>query len=48
MWPLVQMTNFAFVPAHLQPIFVNFMNIGWNTFLSYVSQGLSEPHKKIL
>ena len=38
-WPLVQMANFAFVPAHLQPIFVNIMNIGWNTFLSYVSQG---------
>jgi len=38
-WPLVQMANFAFVPAHLQPIFVNVMNIGWNTFLSYVSQG---------
>jgi hypothetical protein len=38
-WPLVQMANFAFIPAHLQPIFVNVMNIGWNTFLSYVSQG---------
>lgn len=38
-WPLVQMANFAFVPSHLQPIFVNIMNIGWNTFLSYVSQG---------
>ncbi len=38
-WPLVQMSNFAFIPAHLQPIFVNVMNIGWNTFLSYVSQG---------
>lgn len=38
-WPLVQMANFAFIPAHLQPIFVNIVNIGWNTFLSYVSQG---------
>jgi hypothetical protein len=38
-WPLAQMANFAFIPAHLQPIFVNFMNIGWNTFLSYTSQG---------
>ncbi len=37
-WPLVQMANFAFVPEHLQPIFVNIMNIGWNTFLSYTSQ----------
>lgn len=38
-WPLVQMANFAFIPAHLQSIFVNFVNIGWNTFLSYTSQG---------
>lgn len=38
-WPLAQMANFAFVPSHLQPIFVNFINIGWNTFLSYTSQG---------
>ncbi len=38
LWPLVQMANFAFIPSHLQPIFVNFINIGWNTFLSYASQ----------
>ncbi len=38
-WPLAQMANFAFIPSHLQPIFVNFINIGWNTFLSYTSQG---------
>jgi hypothetical protein len=38
-WPLVQMANFAFVPAPIQPIFVNIVNIGWNAFLSYVSRG---------
>lgn len=38
-WPLAQMFNFAFIPHHFQPIFVNVMNIGWNTFLSYTSQG---------
>lgn len=37
-WPLIQMANFAFIPAPLQPIFVNTINIGWNAFLSYVSQ----------
>jgi hypothetical protein len=37
-WPLIQMANFAFIPAPLQPIFVNCVNIGWNAFLSYVSQ----------
>ncbi len=40
-WPLIQMANFAFIPAPLQPIFVNTINIGWNAFLSYVSQ---DPH----
>lgn len=38
-WPLAQMANFAFVPSHLQPIFVNVVNVAWNTFLSYASQG---------
>jgi len=38
-WPLVQMANFAFIPAPIQPIFVNIVNIGWNAFLSYVSRG---------
>ena len=38
-WPLIQIGNFAFVPSIYQPIFVNFINIFWNAFLSYVSQG---------
>lgn len=38
-WPLIQIGNFAFVPAIYQPIFVNFVNIFWNAFLCYVSQG---------
>lgn len=37
-WPLIQMANFAFIPGHLQPIFVNSINIFWNAFLCYVSQ----------
>ena len=37
-WPLVQMANFAFIPPHLQPIFVNGVNIFWNAFLCYSSQ----------
>jgi hypothetical protein len=37
-WPLIQIANFAFVPEHLQPIFVNFVNIFWNAFICYTSQ----------
>lgn len=39
LWPMVQMINYAFVPSHLQPIYFNVINVGWNTFLSYASQG---------
>jgi len=38
-WPLIQIGNFAFVPAIYQPIFVNFVNIFWNAFICYVAQG---------
>jgi len=38
-WPLIQIGNFAFVPQIYQPIFVNFVNIFWNAFICYVSQG---------
>lgn len=38
-WPLIQIANFAFIPEVYQPIFVNFVNIFWNAFISYTSQG---------
>lgn len=38
-WPLAQILNFAFVPDIYQPIFVNFLNIFWNAFICYTSQG---------
>lgn len=37
-WPIAQMINFSFVPQHLQPVYVNILNIGWNTFLCYTAQ----------
>jgi len=37
-WPLAQMANFAFIPSHFHAIFVNVLNIFWNTFICYVSQ----------
>ena len=38
MWPMAQMINFSFVPQHLQAVYVNILNIGWNAFLCYSSQ----------
>lgn len=37
-WPMAQMINFCFIPQHLQPVYVNFLNIGWNSFLCYTQQ----------
>ncbi len=37
-WPMAQMINFSFVPQHLQPIYVNILNIFWNSFLCYTQQ----------
>lgn len=37
-WPMAQMINFSFVPQHLQPVYVNVLNIGWNAFLCYTAQ----------
>ena len=38
-WPQLQMINFAFVPPHLQAVYVNVLNVFWNAFICYVSQG---------
>lgn len=35
-WPLLQLINFAFVPPPLQVLYVNFMQIWWNAYLSFV------------
>jgi hypothetical protein len=37
-WPIFQMFNFCFVAPHLQPVYVNFLNVFWNAFLCYTSQ----------
>jgi len=44
LWPLVQMANFAFIPTAYQAVFVNAINVGWNAFLSYVSQDKDSGH----
>ena len=38
-WPLFQIGNFAFVPPIYQAVLVNGMNIFWNAFICFVSQG---------
>jgi hypothetical protein len=43
-WPPVQLINFRFVPVPLQPLFVNTVNIIWNTYLSLMANGGHGSH----
>ena len=36
-WVPAQLCNFALVPTELQVLFVNLVNVGWNTYLSFAS-----------
>lgn len=35
-WPLLQLINFALVPPQLQVLYVNFMQLWWNVYLSFM------------
>lgn len=34
LWPIANLINFAFVPANLRVLFMNFVGLGWNIYLS--------------
>ncbi|CAM9643416.1 unnamed protein product, partial [Hapterophycus canaliculatus] len=34
LWPVANLINFAFVPAKLRVLFMNFVGLGWNIYLS--------------
>lgn len=37
LWPAVQGINFTLVPLHHRVLFVNFISIGWNCYLSHLN-----------
>lgn len=37
-WPFVQAVNFLFVPVHHRVLVVNFVALGWNTYLAWKSE----------
>jgi len=44
LWPPVQLLNFTLVPLQFRVLFVNLMNLVWNTVLSYAQHDMD--HKK--
>ena len=34
-WPISNYINFSYMPLRYQPIFTSFVNVGWNTYISY-------------
>ncbi|XP_041361077.1 protein Mpv17-like [Gigantopelta aegis] len=38
LWPAAQIINFYFMPLHHRVLFVNFVALGWNTYLAWVSE----------
>lgn len=38
-WPAAQAINFFFMPLQHRVLFVNFVALGWNTFLAWITEG---------
>ncbi|KAL8558247.1 hypothetical protein ACOMHN_040945 [Nucella lapillus] len=38
-WPAAQAINFFFMPLQHRVLFVNFVALGWNTYLAWVTEG---------
>ena len=34
-WPAFNYINFSYIPLQYQPIFTSFIDVGWNTYISY-------------
>lgn len=46
-WPLIHVCTFGFVPLQYRILFINFMNIGWSTFLSIMSSSGSDSPRSL-
>lgn len=45
-WPAVQTINFCFLPLQHRVLFVNFVALGWNTYLAWVTEHKENEHSE--